>query len=95
VCLATNQEPYRAVYLWREVGLSEWFDGMVYSAEIGVTKADAGFFAIARRRLRLGGGVPVFLDDQAENVEVARRAGWTAHVYTDAARLVDLLRNSR
>jgi HAD superfamily hydrolase (TIGR01509 family) len=52
----------------------------VYSAEIGRMKSEPEFFTEATLVLMEFSDVHsiVFLDDAIDNVEVARRAGWTA-----------------
>ncbi|HAP75252.1 MAG TPA: haloacid dehalogenase [Acidimicrobiaceae bacterium] len=81
VVLATNQEHRRAAYLHRRIGASFPIDRVIYSADIGYQKHDPTFFEIASDLL----GVDqrdrsniVFVDDAAQNVDVARSAGWRA-----------------
>jgi putative hydrolase of the HAD superfamily len=80
--LATNQEHHRARYVWNTLGLSEHFDGMIYSAELGAQKPNPEFFARAVGRLpaRKPGEI-LFLDDSLANIEAAARSGWNALHY--------------
>lgn len=80
--LATVQEHHRARHVWADLGLKNHFDGMVYSAELGAKKPQDAFYARALERLPVSApGDILFLDDRAENVAAARRAGWQAHLY--------------
>ena len=80
--LATNQEHHRARYVWNTLGLSEHFDGMIYSAELGAQKPNPEFFARAVGRLPAGRpGEILFLDDSLANVEAATLSGWNALHY--------------
>ncbi len=81
--VATGQEHHRARYLWNELGFSKHFDGIFYSAEIGLPKKDVRFFEAINRSLRIHDGErPLFFDDHPEIVELAKRAGWDATVFT-------------
>lgn len=79
---ATNQEHHRIAYLRDKAGLDAHFDGIVYSAALGVCKPDRVFFTNAQARM----GVTVaqsilFVDDTAANVDGARACGWRAMLY--------------
>jgi putative hydrolase of the HAD superfamily len=80
LALVTNQEHRRAAYVKARLGALLPVDRMVYSAEIGRMKSEPEFFTEATRVLMEFSDVHsiVFLDDAIDNVEVARRAGWTA-----------------
>lgn len=83
VYVATGQEHYRARYLWDELGFSRHFDGLFYSAEIGHPKGDVRFFEAINGSLGIGMGPrPLFFDDQAEIVELARSVGWDGTAFT-------------
>ncbi len=51
---------------------------MIGSADLGVVKADDRFWTLAAERLGIvsAAGLPVLLDDDADNVAAARRCGW-------------------
>lgn len=100
VVLATNQEHRRAAYLHGRIGASFSVDRVIYSADVGCQKHDPTFFEIASDLL----GVDerdrsniVFVDDAAQNVDIARSAGWRAvHAapgqpwHNDVANLLEL-----
>jgi len=88
--LATVQEHHRARHVWAMVG--GHFDGMFYSAELGSRKPEAAFYHKALARLpNVMASDIVFLDDTAENVEAARKAGWRAALFKDVEDLRSLL----
>ena len=88
VCaLATNQHRERGAYMRRELGYDRFFDPMVISAEIGVTKPDPAYFRRALDLLGLPASSVLFVDDVRANVESARSVGLVAeHFAKDAGR---------
>jgi putative hydrolase of the HAD superfamily len=82
VYLATNQEHLRAAYLMDELGLARYVDGMFYSARLGAKKPDSEFFARAQAAVGVRAEEMLLIDDIAENIEAARRAGWNAMHWT-------------
>jgi 2-haloacid dehalogenase len=71
----------------RRFDFLEWFDGVLLSGEIGVTKPDPRIFAALCDRFGLVAGRTLFVDDRPENVAGAERAGLRALLFTDAPRL--------
>ncbi|MCD8149383.1 MAG: HAD family phosphatase [Clostridiales bacterium] len=59
----------------------EYFDGILYSAEVGVVKPDARIYRCLLDRFRLRAEECLFLDDRNDNVEGARAVGMQAEVY--------------
>jgi len=91
--LATGQEPYRAAYLWNDLGLKDLFDEIFYSARLGIPKSDTRFFAKVGELLDIARGErPLFFDDTESVVMAARAGGWDAYVFDT---VVDLSENSR
>jgi putative hydrolase of the HAD superfamily len=91
--VATGQEHHRAAYLWNDLGFSGAFDGMFYSAKIGLAKKDPGFFEAINRSLDIAPEErPLFFDDQPEIVECARSKGWDATIFTST---IDVDRHPR
>jgi HAD superfamily hydrolase (TIGR01509 family) len=84
--LVTNQEHRRAQFLEQRLSALMPIDTFVYSAAVGYMKKDPEFFPAAHRQI----GIPendrdvVFVDDSPENVEAARRHGWTALRFSKA-----------
>jgi putative hydrolase of the HAD superfamily len=66
--------------------LEAWFDVVVVSSEVGVTKPDPRIFELSLARLGVEAGRALFVDDRAENVEAAARLGLrTLHFTGDDA----------
>ena len=86
--LATVQEHHRARHVWDELGLSGHFDGILYSASMGVKKPDREFFERATERLPVRAADEIlFMDDTPANVEAARSVGWHAFLHREAKDL--------
>ena len=83
VYLVTNQEKYRASYLWNIVGLKNHFDGMFYSAQIGYMKTSLKFFSTVDSSLGINGHdhSVVFFDDMRRHIDVACMHGWEGFLY--------------
>ncbi len=80
--VGTNQERYRAAYLRNEMAFAHLFDGVFASAELGVAKPEALFFAKATEAIGVPPNEILFWDDYSKNVEAAREYGWHAELYT-------------
>lgn len=91
VYLATNQEHIRAAYLMAEMGLGAHVDGIAYSAALGVRKPEDAFYRLAAEQVGAEAGTIGFVDDVADNVAAARRAGWQAVQFTGAATLGEVI----
>lgn len=79
--LATNQDHMRALWLWQNIGLSELFEDMFYSARVGIRKPERGFFDFIEYRIGPQTEPPLFFDDTPKVVEGARTAGWEAVLF--------------
>ena len=87
--LATDQEKYRAAYLWKTVGLEREFDGAFFSCELGAGKASKHYWQKVLERL--GNPTPsevVFWDDEEENIQAAQNAGIDARPYSGLSDLL-------
>lgn len=91
--LATTQEHRRANYLWTALKLKDRFDGLHYSAALGVAKPDLRFFRAVEDRTGFSGPDILFIDDSVANVDAAKAAGWRAIPWTGGMRLPELLSN--
>jgi len=65
----------------------EWFNGVLISGDVGVTKPDPRIFDELCRRFGLDPARAVFVDDRADNVEGARRHGFTGVRFVSAVSL--------
>lgn len=79
--LATSQEHRRAAYLWDDIGLRDHFDGMFYSARLGISKKTPAFYDAVTNMLGLDAASAVYFDDRSEFVSIATSAGWSASLY--------------
>ena len=75
----------RAV-LERELKITDAFDVVVISAEVGLAKPDARIFQLIAEQLKVAPQEAVFVDDFLNNVEGARAAGMQAIHFQSAAR---------
>jgi 2-haloacid dehalogenase len=64
-----------------------WFDAIVISGEVGVTKPDPRIYRHLLEVHGLEAASTLFVDDHAANVEVAASLGFVAHRFEDARRL--------
>ena len=67
-------------------GLTDLFDDVVNSAEVGLAKPDPEIYNLALRRLGVAPAEAIFVDDRLENVEAARRVGMYAVQFINRAQ---------
>ena len=65
----------------------EWFEGIVISGEVGITKPDQRVYRHLMDRYRLDPGATVFIDDNEANVQAARELGMVAIRFDGAVAL--------
>jgi putative hydrolase of the HAD superfamily len=80
--IGTNNDPRRAKYIEREMGLGAHIEHMFAAGRMGVLKPDAAFFEHISDALQVAPDRLILIDDLAENVESAAQAGWHAHQFT-------------
>ena len=81
-CLvASDQEKYRAAYLWNDMKFKEYFDGNFFSCDIGHKKSEKKFFEKVIKKLKVNPDDVAFWDDSKEKVETAQSCGIHAHFY--------------
>lgn len=73
----------------RRFRLSELFDLLMYSHEVGVEKPDLGIYRLAESALGVEPHEIVFLDDRESAVEGALAAGWHAVLHRDTATSIE------
>ena len=83
--IVTNQEHMRAFWLWETLGLNRYFDDILYSARLGVTKPDPRFYELVDRYLPRSKEPPLFFDDSDAVIEGALAHGWEAVLFTAAS----------
>ena len=96
--IATEQEHYRAAYLWNDLKLKTYFKDIFYSARLRQLKNTTEFFAVINNSLGIKPSeAPLIFDDQQTIVDIACELGWDACVFDSAEdvlnhpRLRDLL----
>ncbi len=88
VVLLTNQNALAFRALDKDLHLSGMFDDSIVSGEIGVKKPDKGIFNYILKRFNILPNELVFVDDSAENVEAARKAGIRGIQFSSISQLV-------
>lgn len=84
VCLATNNEKYRAEYLLKTAGLEKIFDKAFVSAFIGHKKSSPEFFGhVMQNSAGLQKDEILFFDSDEKIVKGALAFGIRAELYTD------------
>lgn len=95
VCLASNQEQYKAKYMAGALGYDKVFEKSFYSCELGTAKPGNEFFKAIVRELELLPQEILFIDDHEDNVNAAIQVGICAevfHVDQGFSTLTDLLK---
>lgn len=86
--LASNQDKYRAHFLWEEAGLRDIFDGHYFSCDIGHKKDDNGFWEYVLEDIgKIMPGVQawdiIYFDDAKGNIDAAAQFGIQSFLFTD------------
>ena len=68
-------------------GLSDAFDHVFNSAEIGLAKPTTEVYDHVRAELRVDGAHVLFIDDKPTNIDGAVSAGWHGHHFRDQVTL--------
>lgn len=79
--LSTDNEKYRTDYLKNEFGLGKIFDAVLSSAHIGFRKENVGFWKQVKRTLEIKPEDVLVWDDEQENINAARKVGFTAELF--------------
>ncbi len=67
--------------------VSDAFDTLVNSAEVGLLKPDPAIYQLTLERLGVSPEQAVFVDDFIENVQAARQLGWQAVQFQNPAQV--------
>lgn len=82
--LSTNNEKYRVDYLWNTVGLKNFLDGKLPSAELGFLKPQVEFWEQAYTRVpKVSKEEVLVLDDVESAIHTAKEFGFNAEFYKD------------
>ncbi len=88
--LATNQHDVRTNLMRAREEYADAFDAQFYSAELGVAKPSPTYFSRIVESLGVAPEQTLFIDDRADNVAGARRAGLQAEVFSEHAGRAEL-----
>lgn len=80
---ATDQEKYRASYIWDTIDMKSRLDGSFFSYEVGATKSSPEYFQRILKTLNLQPEEVMYWDDDQKNVDVAKTFGIDAHFWTN------------
>ena len=83
--ITSNMSEYHAKQI-REMPITQYFKGMLFSAEIKVRKPYRKFFETALEQFKVNPAECLFIDDLAENVEGARECGIDGFVFKGNAK---------
>ena len=91
VGLATDNEELRGKYLLEEVGLADKFDDVFISCRMGVKKSNPDFFTQVIKSTGFEPREIQYWDDDQKNVDIAKKLGIDAVLFTDAAKIREKL----
>lgn len=74
------------------LGITDGFDAIFNSSELGVAKPDPAVYEVVCTMLDVAADSVFFVDDSPSHVDGARRAGLRAALFVDAVLLADALR---
>lgn len=80
--IASNQQAGRAQHMSERLGYKALFVEEFYSCRLGLAKPDVAYFNRVLELLGHPSQRVLFIDDRAENVDAAKRAGLAAVVYS-------------
>ena len=84
--LVTDQEKYRAEYLWKILGLEKVLDGIYPSYKVGFLKRNVEFWEHVYKNFNQYSKEEILVwDDEKEIINVAKEFGFNAELYTDFA----------
>jgi putative hydrolase of the HAD superfamily len=78
--------------MWRKrLPVSELFDFIVDSSDVGMRKPELPIYRLVERQMGLAGEELLFVDDLGVNLKAARQLGWQTVKYDDTARVLGIL----
>ena len=75
-----------ADHIERSHSVVQWFADGVFSSRVQLIKPEPAIFDLSARRFGVAPQSLVFLDDNVDNIDAARAAGWNALHFVDAAQ---------
>jgi putative hydrolase of the HAD superfamily len=92
--LLSNAPHPQADMLTADPTMQSLFDHLIFSARIGISKPDPRIYALVLAQLPATANL-LFIDDRAENVIAARRAGIPGVIFHSAGQLDDKIARHR
>jgi putative hydrolase of the HAD superfamily len=83
IAIVSNAWPSARQHIERQ-GMAGIADKVILSCEVGVAKPDPGMYRLALARMAVAPPDALFIDDDAEHVDVARGLGMAGHVHRSA-----------
>jgi putative hydrolase of the HAD superfamily len=93
MAVISNESAEINAYRIQKFGLRDIFAAFFSSCYVGIQKPDARIFQMALRVMQRDASECIFVDDRAENVEGARKAGMNGIHFQNVAQLSAELRN--
>jgi len=91
--IATRQEKYRKEYVWNEMNLKNYFDGIFCTCDIGYEKWQKEYWDFVLKDLKLEPVEIIFFCDGEKNVDCAKNLNINSFLYTDPESLKNNLKN--
>jgi 2-haloacid dehalogenase len=89
VVLLSNQNSEAHAVFEKKFGLPELFDGQIVSGRVGVKKPDQKIFQVLQQSFNTRPQKITFIDDDASNVEAAKKAGIRGIKFVSLKQLVN------
>lgn len=89
--IATNQEKYRAQFLWENMKFNRYFEKIFASGYLGVSKADPQFFAKVLEEIRYKPEEVMYWDDREKNIHAAKTLGIKGYLFTNIGNFIETL----
>jgi putative hydrolase of the HAD superfamily len=90
--IATDHSTYRKNDVWENLGMKNYFDDKIASADIGATKEDVEFYQYAMKKLEVTEPTTLlFTDDDPNNTEVAASLGIKTITFTGIESLQNII----
>ncbi|MCX6798916.1 MAG: HAD-IA family hydrolase [Candidatus Diapherotrites archaeon] len=94
VVLLSNQNSEAHAVFEKKFGLPKLFDEQIVSGRVGVKKPDPKIFQLVQQRFKVKPEKITFIDDDAANVEAAKKAGINGIRFTSISQIVGDLRKT-
>lgn len=94
VVLLSNQNSEVHSIMEKKLGLPKLFDGQIVSGRVGVKKPDTKIFNLLLRSFNARPEKTIFIDDDAGNVDAAKKAGIKGIQFVSLSQMISDLRKA-